>query len=118
MIYTKYIKNRLSDLEIYEIIREAVKIEHTFIQKALPVKLIGMNVDLMMQHILRVADVILTMLGVPKLYNVQTPFDFMEGFALLGKTNFFEKRVGEYVRTQDESEIWNQMSSLGDDLNF
>ena len=33
-----------------------------------------------------------------QIYNSENPFDFMEQISLEGKTNFFEKRVGEYQR--------------------
>ncbi|MFT5980821.1 MAG: ribonucleoside-diphosphate reductase beta chain, partial [Flavobacteriales bacterium] len=65
---------------------------------ALPVKLIGMNSDLMTQYIEFVADRLLVELGNEKIYNVTNPFDFMEMISLQGKTNFFEKRVGEYQK--------------------
>ena len=64
----------------------------------LPVSLIGMNAELMKQYIAFVADHLLVTLGLRKLYNVTNPFDFMDMISLQGKTNFFEKRVGEYQR--------------------
>ena len=36
--------------------------------------------------------------GHPMLYNVDNPFDWMEMISLQGKTNFFERRVGEYQK--------------------
>lgn len=33
-----------------------------------------------------------------QIYRSENPFDFMENISLEGKTNFFEKRVGEYQR--------------------
>ena len=64
----------------------------------MPVKLIGMNADLMSQYIEFVADRLLVELGCDKVYNATNPFDFMEMISLQGKTNFFEKRVGEYQK--------------------
>ena len=46
-----------------------------------------------------VADRLLTALGYPKVYNVKNPFDWMELISLQGKTNFFEKRVGDYQKS-------------------
>lgn len=81
---------------ITEIIEEAVQIEKEFLTTVLPVALIGMNASLMCTYIEFVADRLLSSLGVPKLYNVKCPFDFMDMISVDGKTNFFEKRVSEY----------------------
>ncbi|GAA5898324.1 hypothetical protein JCM5296_001342 [Sporobolomyces johnsonii] len=80
------------------IIREAVEIEQEFLTEALPVKLIGMNADLMCQYIEFVADRLLVALGNDKIYNKENPFDFMEMISMEGKTNFFEKRVSDYQK--------------------
>ena len=80
------------------IVEEAVAIEKEFICDALPVSLIGMNADLMTQYIEFVADHLLSELMVEKVFNTPNPFDFLELISLQGKTNFFEKRVGEYQR--------------------
>jgi len=45
-----------------------------------------------------VADRLIFSLGVPKYYNVENPFEWMDMISLTGKTNFFEKRVGEYQK--------------------
>tara|TARA_B100001287_G_C22682414_1_gene531256 strand:+ start:2188 stop:3159 length:972 start_codon:yes stop_codon:yes gene_type:complete len=82
--------------KIVEIIKEAVTIEKEFICEALPCKLIGMNQKLMSQYIEFVADRLVMQLGFTKIYKVSNPFDFMEMISLEGKTNFFEKRVGDY----------------------
>lgn len=97
LLYQK-IQNKLSKERIYEIISDAVNIEKEFVSSALPVDLIGMNSKLMTQYIEFVADRLLVSLGYPKLYNATNPFDFMELISLQGKTNFFEKRVGEYQK--------------------
>lgn len=65
---------------------------------ALPVKLIGMNAELMCQYIEFVADRLLVALGNEKVYNKTNPFDFMDMISLQGKTNFFEKRVSDYQK--------------------
>uniref|UniRef100_A0A6C0C5U6 DOD-type homing endonuclease domain-containing protein n=2 Tax=viral metagenome TaxID=1070528 RepID=A0A6C0C5U6_9ZZZZ len=82
--------------KVYDIIKEAVDIEKEFICSALPCKLIGMNAKLMSQYIEFVADRIVQQLGFDKIYKTANPFDFMEMISLEGKTNFFEKRVGDY----------------------
>ncbi|CAO1302586.1 unnamed protein product [Diamesa hyperborea] len=83
---------------IIEIIDEAVKIEQEFLTDALPVNMLGMNCELMSQYIEFVADRLLGELGVDRVYNTKNPFSFMELISLEGKTNFFEKKVGEYQK--------------------
>ena len=81
---------------IHEIMKEAVDIETEFICESLPVRLIGMNSQLMVQYIKFIADRLLSQLGYEKIYNTQNPFSFMEMISVEGKTNFFEKRVSDY----------------------
>merc|ERR1712023_605522 len=87
-----------SDALVHEIVRGAVEVERAFICDALPCGLIGMNADQMTQYIQFVADRLLTALGHPVLFRATNPFDWMELISLQGKTNFFEKRVGEYQK--------------------
>jgi len=97
LLYKK-LRKKLDVEVVHEIIKDAVKWEIVFVTEALPVNLIGMNADLMSQYIQFVADRLLHALGYPKLWRVPNPFDWMEMISLQGKTNFFEKRVGEYQR--------------------
>uniref|UniRef100_A0A1Q3EVM0 ribonucleoside-diphosphate reductase n=1 Tax=Culex tarsalis TaxID=7177 RepID=A0A1Q3EVM0_CULTA len=94
----KYLVQKPSKERVLEIIREAVVIEQEFLTKALPVDLLGMNCELMSQYIEFVADRLLQELGNEKIYNTKNPFSFMEFISLEGKTNFFEKKVGEYQK--------------------
>lgn len=98
LLYTKHLRNQLPESRVKEIITDAVVIEKEFVTDALPVDLIGMNAKLMSQYIEFVADRLLLELGCSKVYNATNPFDFMELISLQGKTNFFEKRVGEYQK--------------------
>ncbi len=115
LLYNNHLVNKLPKEQVRDIILDAVEIEKEFILDALPVKLIGMNSDLMSQYIEFVADRLLMELGCEKVFNVSNPFDFMEMISIQGKTNFFEKRVGEYqkagVLNQD-----NQTFSLDEDF--
>ncbi len=97
-LYTKHVVNRLPEETIIGIIKDAVKIEKEFVTDALPVRLIGMNAELMCQYIEFVADRLLQELDCPKVWNSTNPFDFMDMISLQGKTNFFEKRVGDYQK--------------------
>jgi ribonucleoside-diphosphate reductase subunit M2 len=87
----------LSQEVLHSIVKEAVTIEKEFIVDSLPCKLIGMNSESMSQYIEFVADRLCTQLGYPKIYQSTNPFSWMEMISLEGKTNFFEKRVGEYA---------------------
>jgi ribonucleoside-diphosphate reductase beta chain len=98
LLYTNHLKHQLSKERVKEIILDAVEIEKEFVTDALPVKLIGMNADLMSQYIEFVADRLLLELDCDKVFNSKNPFDFMEMISLQGKTNFFEKRVAEYQK--------------------
>jgi ribonucleoside-diphosphate reductase beta chain len=97
-LFNNHIENKISHERIKEIICGALEIEKEFILEALPVRLIGMNSELMAQYLEFVTDRLLVSLGVPKVYNSENPFDFMQNIALQGKTNFFEKRVAEYQK--------------------
>ncbi len=98
LLYTNYLQNKLSNETVVEIIKDAVEIEKEFVTDALPVRLIGMNAEMMTQYIEFVADRLLLELGCEKQYHTENPFDFMEMISLQGKTNFFERRVSEYSK--------------------
>jgi ribonucleoside-diphosphate reductase beta chain len=116
LLYRRYLTNRLPDERVLEIISDAVRIEQEFITDSLPVALIGMNAKLMSQYIEFVADRLLVELGCSKHYGTANPFDFMEMISLQGKTNFFEKRVGEYQKSGVMSDKASQKFSVSEDF--
>ena len=99
LLYNEHIQNKLPLERVREIIEQAVAIEREFVTDALPVRLIGMNSDLMSQYIEFVADRLSMQLGYGKIYSTSNPFDFMERISLEGKDNFFEKRVTSYAKS-------------------
>ena len=99
LLYSKLIFNLNGYEDAVEIISEAILIEQEFVRDSLPVELIGMNSKLMCQYIEFCADYLFVSLGYPKYYKVDNPFDFMENISLQKKTNFFERRVGEYSKS-------------------
>lgn len=114
LIY-KHLRNKVSQERVEEIIREAVDIEIEFITVSIPVRLIGMNSDLMIQYIKYVADRLLVQLGFNKIYLEENPFDFMKTFSLDAKSNFFENRVTEYTHASTakaSSDSWDFGSNL------
>jgi ribonucleoside-diphosphate reductase subunit M2 len=97
-LLVKHLERPPTPSTILSIVTEAVQIEQEFLTEALPVALIGMNCAMMCRYIEFVADRLLVALGCEKHYRAENPFDFMELISLQGKTNFFEKRVGEYQK--------------------
>uniref|UniRef100_A0A7S3QML3 Uncharacterized protein n=1 Tax=Dunaliella tertiolecta TaxID=3047 RepID=A0A7S3QML3_DUNTE len=110
--------NRVSAERVLEIVVEAVTIEQEFVSDSLPVDLIGMNGRLMMQYIEFVADRLLVALGCEKHWNTANPFDWMEIISLQGKTNFFEKRVGEYQKSGVMTGLQGDMNKFSLDADF
>jgi len=116
LLYTRYLVTKLSHQQVLDIIVDAVQIEQEFITEALPVRLIGMNSELMSQYIEFVADRLLNELGYPKHFGASNPFDFMEMISLQGKTNFFEKRVAEYQKAGVMNDNKNYKFSLDEEF--
>lgn len=111
LLYNK-LQKKVKKARVIEIIKEAVAIEKEFICEALPCRLIGMNATLMSQYIEFVADRLTVQLGYEKIYSSANPFDFMEMISIEGKTNFFEKRVGEYaLATKDRTDDMFDMNT-------
>merc|ERR1719293_118023 len=114
------LENKLPEDVVHDLIRGAVAVERKFICEALSCDLIGMNSELMTKYIEFVADRLLTALGHPKIYNASNPFDWMELISLQGKTNFFEKRVGEYQKAgvMASTEEKNEAAAFSLDADF
>ena len=116
LLYNSHIQNKLSKEVVQQIICDAVEIEKEFVSDAIPVRLIGMNAESMCQYIEFVADRLLVSLGNSKVYNTENPFPWMELISLQGKTNFFEKRVGDYQKAGVMAEKGKQVFSLDEDF--
>eukprot|EP01018_Ginkgo_biloba_P026154 Gb_40634 [translate_table: standard] len=101
------LRRRLSEERVREIVCDAVDIEREFVCEALSCDLVGMNSILMGQYIKFIADRLLVALGCHRFYNIENPFDWMDLISLQGKTNFFEKRVGDYQKASVMSSIKN-----------
>ena len=115
LLHNRYLKNKPSDETVYSIIKEAVEIEKEFITESLSCELIGMNANMMKQYIEYIADRLLKMLGKDPIYNKVNPFDWMETISIQGKTNFFEKRVGEYSNAANPNNKDNKKEFVLDD---
>lgn len=116
LLYNDHIVNKLPKDTIIDIIKDAVEIEKEFVSDALPVRLIGMNSKMMCQYIEFVADRLLVALGVDKIWNAENPFPWMDMINLQGKTNFFEKRVGDYQKSGIMADKDKQVFSLEEDF--
>lgn len=116
LLYNQHIQYKLPKQTIANLITSAVDIEKEFVSDALPVNLIGMNAELMCQYIEFVADRLLVALGNDKMFNVENPFPWMELISLQGKTNFFEKRVGDYQKAGVMADKEKQVFSMDEDF--
>lgn len=116
LLYNDHIVNKLSTEQVRQIISDAVEIEKEFVVDAIPVALLGMNADEMCKYIEFVADRLLSTLGAGKIYNVENPFPWMDMISIQGKTNFFEKRVGDYQKAGVMAEKAKQVFSLDEDF--
>ncbi|MBK7221181.1 MAG: ribonucleotide-diphosphate reductase subunit beta [Saprospiraceae bacterium] len=116
LLYNEHIVNKLPVEQVRSIIADAVAIEKEFVVDAIPVALLGMNADEMCKYIEFVADRLLSTLGAGKIYNVENPFPWMDMISIQGKTNFFEKRVGDYQKAGIMAEKAKQVFSLDEDF--
>lgn len=117
-LHNNHLVNKVSKERIKEIIIDALNIEREFITESLPVSLIGMNSTLMTQYLEFVTDRLLMELDCEKEYNTTNPFDFMDMINLQGKTNFFEKRVGEYQKAGVMNKDKEKDSQISFDADF
>jgi len=108
------LQHRLTQETVYALVDEALKIEEDFVTESLPVELIGMNASLMSQYVKFVADRLLVSLGYEKKYKTTNPFEWMEMISLQGKTNFFEKRVGDYQKAGVMAKAAGEATTAGD----
>ena len=115
-LHNHHLVNKVPKARIREIIIDALTIEREFITESLPVSLIGMNATLMTQYLEFVTDRLLVELGCEREYNSSNPFDFMDMISLQGKTNFFEKRVGEYSNVANPEMESKHEFNLDDDF--
>ena len=115
-IIYKHLQTKAAPDTVYEIIKSAVEAEKEFVCSSLPCHLIGMNADMMQQYIEFVADRLLRCLGLKPLFRASNPFDWMDLISMQGKTNFFEKRVGEYQKAGVMSNDSNKILDL--DVDF
>lgn len=112
------LSNKLSESQVYEIIDSAVQAENNYVDSGLEADLIGMKSSMMKQYVEFVADHLLTSLGYNKKYKVQNPFEWMDLISMEGKTNFFEKRVGEYAKANSMSYNDPSSKSFALDVEF
>lgn len=115
LLYKQCVNKLPTDI-LQQMCREFVSIEHRFVEEALPYNLIEMNKDYMKQYVCCVADSVLKVMGEQPIYNAANPFPWMDKIGLLNKTNFFEKKVGEYQKIRNESDF-HKLTDAKYDLN-
>jgi ribonucleoside-diphosphate reductase beta chain len=118
LLYNNYLTAKPSNEKVFEMVRKAVDIECEFVRESLPVRFLGMNAELMCAYVKSVADHMLGSINMKRIYEIKNPFEWMELISLTGKTNFFEKRVGEYSKAGvgGENTIENAKFSLEEDF--
>jgi len=114
LLYRNYVKNKLTEARVHEILKGAMEVEKHFITEAIPSSLIGINSKSMIQYLQFVTDRLAIMLGYNKIYNSANPFDFMELISMEGKTNFFERKTSEYQKTGSISAKKDTFNLSGD----
>lgn len=98
LVYKNYVKYKIPEDDLIKMVTDAVAIEQRFCEESLPVKLIGMNVELMKTYIEYVADHLLVNLIGRKHYNSENPFSFVSIISQQVKANFFESRNVNYAK--------------------
>jgi ribonucleoside-diphosphate reductase subunit M2 len=89
----KLLRNKPNTQDVYKIIDEGVEICKVFYTDALPIRLLGMNEDNMIDYIMYVADRLLVDLGYNKKYNKPNPFSFIETIGMQTKTKIGRAHV-------------------------
>jgi ribonucleotide reductase beta subunit family protein with ferritin-like domain len=116
LLVNSYLQAKPDAATIHAMVREAVEIETEFVQESLPVSLMGLNPLDMVQYVKFIADHMLVALKQPKMWDAANPFPWMEIISLQGKTNFFEKRVGEYSKAGVGQDQQTKVFSLDEDF--
>lgn len=93
-----YVTNKLSKEEVISMTKEAVELAQTFCIESIPIEMIGMKSNLMIEYIQATADCVVEQLIGEKVFKVSNPFPWMLLQSLQPKTNFFDAKVGQYSK--------------------
>jgi ribonucleotide reductase beta subunit family protein with ferritin-like domain len=98
LLLREYLIERPAAAKVREIVAGAIATLDGFVTESLPVRLIGINAELMKQYVRFQADCVVATMGYPPAYGVANPFESMDKLSLNGvaKTNFFERRALQY----------------------
>jgi len=104
LLVRKYLRAQPSQERAEAIFRSVVDVIDEFVKESLPVRLIGMNDDLMMQYVRFQADSVMEDMGYSPIWRVTNPFRFMDKMALndVTKVSFFESRPTQYQNVTKE----------------
>ena len=112
MLLKDYVVNKPSSETVYEIFKEAIEIEDYFVEKSLPVQLIGINANEMKTYVRYCANRLIKEMGYPipthKPFdpNAASPWKWINLLSVGGMTSFFEKKVADYAKsTINKSQI-------------
>ena len=98
-LYKYHIQNKLEPSRIKEIVLSCLDTEIEFIENIFPSTLVGLTKENMIDYCKFVADSLLENFGVEKEFYVEQPLVYMDKLALDFKTNFFDRRVTFYSKT-------------------
>lgn len=97
----KKLQSKPDEQLVHQIFNEAIVLKTKFIKDSLPVKLIGMSSENMIDYVKFISDRLLFNLGYSKIFNIKdNPFPFMDRIGLEAKNNFFESRTTEYQKAK------------------
>ncbi len=82
--------------DIYAMIDDAIECESQFSEDLLQGGIVGLSTQEIRQYLEFCADQRLSVLGLPKKYNMKNPLDFMSLQDVQEVTNFFERRSSSY----------------------
>lgn len=115
-LVNKYLIIKPHHSEMSELVKSATEIADEFINEAIPVRLAGMNSELMSQYIRFQADTVVKMMGYSPVFNTTNPFKFMESFDILDKKSFFEVKPTAYKNETNSESFQIDYNTMNNDL--
>ncbi len=98
LLVREHLVARPSQARAEEIFAGGMAAVDALVADSLPVRLVGINAELMGEYVRHQADRVLAAMGYAPLYQAANPFPFMDKLAFneVAKTNFFERRPTQY----------------------
>jgi ribonucleotide reductase beta subunit family protein with ferritin-like domain len=106
------LKRKLDEKHAHELVKGGINVEKAFIDYIYPEPFDCMNAKEVKEYVECITDRLLESLGYKKLYHTKNPYPWMDTIGMQGKTNFFEKRVGEYGKPGSVEALKKKISSV------